>query len=59
MREEVRNEANIRKACREDAARFCKDVNPEQGGVVKCLKGNEESLSTPCRESLKAADMEK
>jgi hypothetical protein len=59
MREEVRDEAKIRKACRDDAAKFCKDIDPKQGGVVKCLKEHANGLSAACRESIKVADVEK
>lgn len=59
MREQVRNEANIRHSCRDDVTKFCKDVNPEQDGVAKCLREHENRLSATCRESIKAADAEK
>jgi len=59
MKEEVRQEAKIRQACSGDVAKFCKDVNPKQGGVVKCLRDHKNSLSAACKESIKAADAEK
>ena len=59
MKEEVRDEAKIRQACRDDVAKFCKDIDPKQGGIAKCLKGHANGLSAACRESMKTADVEK
>ena len=39
-----------REACADDVAKFCKDVKPGDGGVMKCLKEHESELSTSCRE---------
>ncbi len=47
--EERRNKA--RGACREDVERFCKDVQPRGGGIVKCLREHETELSSGCRET--------
>lgn len=59
MREQVRYERNIRHSCMEDIKKFCKDISAEQGGVAECLRKQEKNLSADCRESLKAADVEK
>jgi hypothetical protein len=59
MREKVRDAAKVRKACRDDVAKFCKDVDPKQGGVAKCLKEHASELSVACRESIRMADVEK
>jgi len=39
-----------RGACREDVAKFCKDVPPGQGNIMKCLKEHENELSPACKE---------
>jgi len=36
------------KACKQDAERFCKDVQPGQGRIINCLKANEAKLSLDC-----------
>ncbi len=37
------------KACRPDRLKFCKDVSPGQGRILKCLNENHTKLSAPCR----------
>jgi hypothetical protein len=39
-------------ACREDVARFCKEVQPGGGRLLKCLKAHESDLSLKCRDSM-------
>jgi hypothetical protein len=36
-------------ACEADAQKFCKDVKPGQGRIVKCLREHEKELSPECR----------
>lgn len=36
-------------ACKDDAARFCKDVKPGGGRIVRCLKEHESELSPACK----------
>ncbi|MEE9910463.1 MAG: cysteine rich repeat-containing protein [Deltaproteobacteria bacterium] len=36
--------------CGPDIARFCKDVNPANNGIMKCLEEHESELSPVCRE---------
>lgn len=38
-----------KEACREDAEKFCKDIQPGEGKIVRCLKEHEASLSEKCR----------
>ena len=38
----------VRQACRADAMRFCAGMRPGSGGIVTCLKSNEQSLSAGC-----------
>jgi hypothetical protein len=59
MMERNRDEAKIKQACKYDVAKFCKDVNPSQGGVAKCLKEHAAGLSAACRKSIRAAEVEK
>jgi hypothetical protein len=35
--------------CSEDAKRFCADVDPGQGRIVKCLQAHKAELSQKCR----------
>jgi hypothetical protein len=38
-----------RKACADDVAQFCKDVQPGGGRIVKCLREHENDLSPDCK----------
>ncbi len=42
----------ILQTCKNDVAKFCKDVDPLKGGFVNCLNEHEKGLSETCRESL-------
>jgi hypothetical protein len=42
-------------ACKEDSAKFCKDVKPGGGRLSQCLKTHESELAPACRESMAAA----
>ena len=35
--------------CKEDRKKFCKDVKPGEGRIIKCLKDNEAQLSADCK----------
>ncbi len=59
MREEVREKVLLRQACRDDIAKFCKDVAPKTGGIEKCLNEHIEELSPRCGERARAAGAEK
>jgi hypothetical protein len=37
-------------ACKEDVEKFCKDVKPGEGRIVKCLKEHESELSAGCKQ---------
>jgi len=39
-------------ACESDARKFCKDVKPGQGRIVKCLREHEKDLSLECRDKM-------
>lgn len=53
-REEVAEMIRYRQACMGDIAKLCSETNPEQGGLLKCLKSRGDEVSIPCRESIKA-----
>lgn len=40
--------------CKADKEKFCKDVNPGQGEVAKCLKSHEAELSPECKTRMAA-----
>jgi hypothetical protein len=42
--------------CAEDVAKYCKDVQPGEGRIIKCLKEHDKDLSPACRE--KGAEMQ-
>ncbi len=35
--------------CADDVAKYCKDVKPGEGRIVRCLKEHDTELSTECR----------
>jgi hypothetical protein len=39
-------------ACREDVAKFCKDVQPGGGRVLKCMMEHENELSPACKANM-------
>ncbi len=41
-----------REACKTDREKFCKDVQPGSGGILKCMKENEAQLSADCKAAL-------
>ena len=51
--------ANMRTACKADYKRFCSDVSPGGGRIVKCLKENEASISQACKSALAEAKEER
>ncbi len=60
-REAGMHQMQIRQACKDDMAKFCKDGGTAQGGLLKCLEAHEAELSAPCNDGIKAmqADTEK
>lgn len=36
--------------CKDDRKKFCKDVKPGEGRIIKCLKEKEAELSPACKE---------
>lgn len=39
-------------ACRADAEKFCKDVQPGHGNIARCMKQYEADLSPACKERI-------
>lgn len=39
-------------ACSDDVQKYCKDVKPGRGRIVKCLKEHEKDLSPECKAKL-------
>jgi hypothetical protein len=35
--------------CKEDMAKYCKDVKPGEGRIIKCMKEHEKDLSPGCK----------
>lgn len=42
-------------ACSADIQKFCPNVVPGEGRIVRCLVANADQLSTPCRSSMLVA----
>ena len=42
-------EKSAEKPCKEDREKFCKEIKPGQGRIIKCLKENEGQLSASCK----------
>jgi len=42
-------------ACRADAEKLCKDVQPGDGRMARCLKQHEASVSAECKEAMAQA----
>ena len=36
--------------CKEDFQKFCKDVKPGEGAIMKCMKGHEADFSQGCKD---------
>jgi len=42
--------------CREDAKKFCGNVQPGGGRIARCMKENEAQLSPACQSAMKQAE---
>ena len=42
-------EKEFQRSCRADEAKFCKDVRPGGGRIIRCLKQHEAELSPACQ----------
>ncbi len=45
--------------CRDDMTKFCSDIKPGGGRVIECMKKNDASLSTRCKQALKDTGLKK
>ena len=43
-------------ACKADIEKFCQDVKPGGGAVMKCLKEHQAELSEPCKDATPQAN---
>lgn len=43
-----------KRPCADDAAKFCKDVKPGGGRIIKCLEGHQSELSEACKKQLES-----
>ncbi len=53
IREEMAARVRFRQACKNDMAKFCKDVKPEMEAIFQCLGGHEKELTGPCAEEIR------
>lgn len=42
--------AAVKNPCEKDIAKFCKNVKPENYGIIRCLEAHESELSKECRD---------
>jgi len=49
IEESEKRKQEAHQACEADAQKFCKDVKPGQGRIVKCLREHEKALSPECK----------
>eukprot|EP00879_Flechtneria_rotunda_P000602 GHRR01000712.1.p1 GENE.GHRR01000712.1~~GHRR01000712.1.p1 ORF type:complete len:883 (+),score=207.41 GHRR01000712.1:2504-5152(+) len=47
----INRDISLARACKDDAAKFCKDVddNKSPGSVLLCLRANQKKVATPCK----------
>jgi hypothetical protein len=50
-----RTTGDIAATCRQDIARFCRDVSPGKGKITDCLEEHRSDLSPPCSDQLHKA----
>jgi hypothetical protein len=48
------NFMRLKKACKADASRLCKQVRPGGGRILQCLREHDSELATGCREAVNA-----
>ncbi len=44
----------VRQVCAAELARFCPDLQPGRGGIMRCLRSHEAELSEDCRTAIPA-----
>lgn len=45
----------VKEACHDDVEKFCADVKPGKGRIMKCMKEHKEELSAACKEEVASA----
>ena len=45
------NTKTMQDACKADMEKFCQDVQPGGGAIMKCLKEHQAELSEPCKDA--------
>lgn len=45
------NSKSMQDACKADMEKFCQDVKPGGGAIMKCLKEHQAELSEPCKDA--------
>ena len=48
----------IKKACKADYKKLCKDVKPGQGRIIQCLNSKQAELSQGCKDALANTNIE-
>ncbi len=46
-------EPAAQRPCMDEIEKFCKDVQPGEGGIVQCLRDHDSELSAVCRDKVK------
>lgn len=46
---------DMKEACHDDIEKFCGDVKPGKGRIMKCMKEHKEELSAACKEEIASA----
>ena len=49
----------VREVCHEDVEKFCGDVQPGKGRIMKCLKDHKDDLSQGCKDEMAKAKKSK
>ncbi|KYG62515.1 cysteine rich repeat-containing protein [Bdellovibrio bacteriovorus] len=47
--------ADMKEACHEEAEKYCGDVKPGKGRILKCMKEHKDKLSAACKEEIASA----
>jgi malate/lactate dehydrogenase len=55
MEEGAKKRKEAQDVCKNDLDRFCKDVKPGGGRIVKCMKAHQNELSPECKEKMSQA----
>lgn len=45
----------VKDACKDDAKKFCGDIQPGQGRIVKCMREHKKDLSATCQSEIESA----